>query len=95
MEGVVIASGDPFQGGHAIDSARLVDLPANLLYLLGCPIPTYMDGALWEEAFVLGTFERTPPRWEDAPDLQRADRTPQPGNDELLRRRLRSLGYLN
>jgi len=96
MEGILIAAGDPFAPDYQIQGATLTDLAANILYLLDCPIPTYMDGRIWEEAFLPGTMAAQAPRWSDRSAARGAEAPPSgEENDEELKRRLKELGYLN
>jgi hypothetical protein len=97
MEGILIATGEPFRSHHTIHGAALTDLPTNLLYLLGCPIPTYMDGMIWEEAFLPGTLMNEPPQWsERAPSRSGSSTDRQDSADDAeLHRRLKQLGYLS
>lgn len=95
MDGIVITAGDPFVPGHHIQGASLTDLAVNLLYLLDCPIPTYMDGRIWEEAFLPGTLATQPPRWSARSPTRGAKARPSEVDDEELKRRLKGLGYLS
>jgi len=96
MEGILIAVGDPFAPDYQIQGATLTDLAANILYLLDCPIPTYMDGRIWEEAFIPGTMAAQAPRWSERSAARGAGAPPSgEENDEELKRRLKGLGYLN
>jgi len=96
MQGIISASGEPFRPHYEMQGARLVDLAANILYLLDCPIPTYMDGTLWKEAFTSETLASQPPRYSEqkpAEDVEEKVRDLE--QEEELQRRLKGLGYLN
>ncbi|MCK4683137.1 hypothetical protein KAT59_08950, partial [Candidatus Bipolaricaulota bacterium] len=96
MEGILIAVGEPFKRNHILRGATLTDLAANLLYLMDCPIPTYMDGRIWEEAFT-EQWARQTPQWIER-EPSRSDPANREGNeaeDEELRQRLKQLGYLS
>lgn len=96
MQGVVTAMGDPFRSGFKLNGARLVDVAANILYLLDCPIPTYMDGVLWKEALTSKTLALRPPRYsEDKPPAAQTETKRDPEQEAELQRRLKGLGYLN
>lgn len=96
MEGIITAIGGPFRQGFEMQNARLVDLAANILYLLDCPIPGYMDGEIWSAAFVPGTLTARPPQpsvvGSSAPirDTELSDT-----QEAELQRRLKRLGYLD
>jgi len=96
MEGILIAVGEPFKRNHILRGATLTDLAANLLYLMDCPIPTYMDGRIWEEAFTEQWARQTPQWIEREPSRSGpANREGNEAEDEDLRQRLKQLGYLS
>jgi hypothetical protein len=73
-----------------------VDLATNILYLLDCPIPKYMDGVLWTDALTPNTLALHPPYYSDnkVPKAQsQIERDPE--QEAELQRRLKGLGYLN
>ncbi len=95
MNGIIVGFGEPFKEDHSIQKASLIDLPTNVLYLLDCAIPSYMDGRLWEEAFLPGTLATQSPRWSERPPARRKPVTSLGEKDDLeLMRRLKGLGYL-
>ena len=96
MQGIITAVGEPFRPHFEMDNARLVDVAANILYLLDCPIPTYMDGTLWEEALTPEMLSSQPPRYSEQPPLKDVEeRVRDLEDEEELQRRLKGLGYLN
>jgi len=96
MQGVISASGEPFRPHFEMHNARLVDLAANILYLLDCPIPTYMDGTLWKETFTPEMLASQPPRYsEQEPPEDVEEKVRDLEQEEELQRRLKGLGYLN
>lgn len=97
MEGILIANGEPFRSHHRIEGATLTDLAANLLYLLDCPVPEYMDGVIWEDAFHPETLASQPLKRRERPPERNTSTT---ANDDgadaaALRKRLQQLGYLS
>ena len=94
MEGMLIATGESFGTGATLSGARLVDLTPNLLYLLDCPIPDYMDGVVWQDAYRPGLLSERPPRSSDRPSQREAGGETDEALSEELRKRLRQLGYL-
>ncbi len=95
MEGVVVAVGEPFKSGYHLKGAALVDLAPNILYLLDCPIPRYMDGELWERAYLPAITKRQPPRWTDLSSDYHTARPVKTTDEEEIKQRLRNLGYLS
>ncbi len=96
MQGVITVVGEPFRPRVEMHDARLVDLAANILYLIDCPIPTYMDGSLWEGALTPEALASDPPRFSDeTPPQDAGGKTRDLEQEEELQRRLKGLGYLN
>ena len=95
MEGILAGLGEPFKKAHTIQNASLIDLPTNLLYLLDCPIPSYMEGKLWEDAFLPGTLTTQSPRWSEYSVVRRKESSSEETDNLELVRRLKGLGYLS
>jgi predicted AlkP superfamily phosphohydrolase/phosphomutase len=95
MDGVLIAHGPHVRAGHVVEGARLVDVAPTLLHLLGCGVPSDMDGRPLLEmlqgaaasAAGVRTCEPVAPYFAAADGLTDAER------DEMIGR-LRSLGYI-
>lgn len=96
-QGIVIASGKAIKTGYRIEGATLVDIAPTALYLLDLPIPANMDGRM-----LGGMFEED---WLEAHPIklsERASEMPVPEEEkmsseemEMVKKRLRSLGYLD
>lgn len=96
VEGILLATGPSVKRGARLRSARIIDLAPTILYSLGLPIPGPMDGQvlldLFEESFTRvhppeigegsGFRESPGPREEDLEEM------------EIVRKRLRGIGYL-
>ncbi|MBN1918273.1 MAG: alkaline phosphatase family protein [Verrucomicrobia bacterium] len=92
MDGVLIAHGPHVRAGHVARGARIVDVAPTLLHLLGCAVPTDMDGRplldmLDGAASEVGTCEPAAPYFAAADGLTQTER------NEMIDR-LRSLGYI-
>jgi predicted AlkP superfamily phosphohydrolase/phosphomutase len=98
MDGVLIAHGAAVGGGRpgrTLTGARIIDVAPTILHLLGCPVPSDMDGAPLGEALDVGFLDEQPvqrcepvrPHFGGGPEL-----TPQE-RDEIIAR-LRDLGYV-
>jgi predicted AlkP superfamily phosphohydrolase/phosphomutase len=92
-EGIFIAAGPQVQRGGAPAGARLLDLAPTALHLLGTAIPADMDGRVLEEIFT-DAFKRRPIAYQPAQDAGSQPLALTPQAEDLLTRRLRSLGYL-
>lgn len=97
LDGIFLAMGPQVRHATRLDDLRIVDVAPSVIYLLGDSIPQDMDGRvrtdLFDERFVQGNDPKYhqptgPSATADSADL------PSPEEDEELRRRLQSLGYL-
>jgi predicted AlkP superfamily phosphohydrolase/phosphomutase len=95
MDGVVMLAGPGIRRGHTLEGARLIDLAPTVLAALGVPIPDDMDGHVLGDAFEDGFFDARPIRYETAhakgPQTQ-VELSPE--QEEMVKERLRGLGYI-
>ncbi len=94
MDGIMIGVGAPFREEARIEGAELIDLAPNLLYLLDCEIPRYMDGHVWESAYSPGHVRFHPLRFFDR-DLVGTHGVGLSADEDELKHRLKGLGYLS
>jgi predicted AlkP superfamily phosphohydrolase/phosphomutase len=95
MDGVLIAHGAGVRAGRALSGARIIDVAPTILHLLGCPVPSDMDGAPLGEALDAGLLRERPvqrcepvrPHFGGGPELTAKER------EEIIAR-LRDLGYV-
>lgn len=94
--------GQPVKADAWLEGAQIVDLAPTILHLLGQPVPPDMDGRVLLEALQPEYAERqpvaTPNRDRNGDDSSTTDR-PEDEElseeaEELIRRRLRGLGYV-
>ncbi len=98
LQGVFMIAGGPARRGHAFSGARIIDVAPTVLYLMGLPIPSDMDGRPLLEALDPAFVAAHPPTMEQGQE---------PGNPnasvettftqqeaEMIEQRLRSLGYI-
>lgn len=95
-EGVLALSGAGVRPGGTLTGARLIDAAPTILYWLGAPVPSYMDGRVLTDAFTEETLRLRPP--------QRVERSIEPGGEPdagyssedaaVVSERLRDLGYV-
>jgi len=97
LDGMFIASGPRVRRGCQLSDLRIIDVAPSLLYLLGESLPDDMDGRvrtdIFEDGFVLGNE----PRYHSCAAAGTAAEASKPTDsqeDEELRRRLKSLGYI-
>ncbi|MCS6804808.1 MAG: alkaline phosphatase family protein [Acidobacteriota bacterium] len=95
-DGILLGIGRHLKRGFVLDGAQIVDIAPTVLYGLGLPIPTEMDGKPLTDIFTADFLSRTPPTFSSGktessvPEWQ-YDET----EEEALRERLRDLGYLS
>ncbi len=93
-DGTVIVYGPGVRRAAKIEQARIEDIAPTVLRLLGQPVPGYMDGAALNECFT----EPLPVSTDAVPEIlgdqrQQGPAYP-PDEEEIIRDRLRNLGYL-
>jgi predicted AlkP superfamily phosphohydrolase/phosphomutase len=94
-EGIAVLSGQGIKSGAALQHANITDLAPTILYSMGIPIPSDMDGRVLTEAFAADYLSAVPIRYTD--DLsQRPTGQDQYSleDEEEIKERLRGLGYV-
>jgi predicted AlkP superfamily phosphohydrolase/phosphomutase len=104
LDGVLMMSGGPVLQDFRFDDAKIVDVAPTVLYLMGLPIPSDMDGRVLTEALDEDFIAANPLRIEvaadDDADLDEANHVAdsrQAFNDEeseMIAKRLQALGYI-
>jgi predicted AlkP superfamily phosphohydrolase/phosphomutase len=100
MDGILLMAGPGIRRGAQASSAALYDVAPTALRLLGLPRSREMEGRILKE--VLNSRRLPPeladiPTYEDGEDIRRVPVSDLPAvkrQEELLRQRLRSLGYV-
>ncbi len=94
-EGIVVLSGPAVAEGAPV-GGQLVDVAPTLLYLMGEPIPSDLEGRVLVEALSPALLDASPPEYDDtAPaefEPERAELEAEGAAE--VERRLRGLGYL-
>lgn len=94
--GVLIAHGPGIKSGCDIHEAQIWDVAPTVLYLMGLPIPKDMDGVLLRGMFTERVLAQYPPEYAEPEHA--ASPVPETRFDnedeELLKERLRGLGYI-
>ena len=95
-EGVLLVAGPGIRQGAVLDGARLIDLAPTILYVLGLPIPSDMDGWVLVNLFEPEFAAAHPIRTGPAMGISELQPSPDAPCEEvsLIEERLRSLGYL-
>jgi predicted AlkP superfamily phosphohydrolase/phosphomutase len=78
--------------------AEITDVLPTILYILGIPIPHEIDGRVLLEAFTDRFLHKKPVRYEDVGGVvkeeEKIEHVYTPQEEEEIKRRLRSLGYI-
>lgn len=97
-EGIFLLSGRPFRNARINDSMDIVDLAPTLLFLMGCPVPGYMDGKVIERAFREEYLRANTIRYskdqDDSDNVKRGTGTYSEEDEDVIAKRLKSLGYM-
>ena len=96
--GILIARGPNIRPGQLAESS-LLDLTPTLLYLLGCPIPSCMDGQVCTSLFDKSWLESRPIVWTDSGEITREEHKSvsalEANEEAAIIDRLRGLGYVD
>jgi len=93
-DGVVVLAGPAARTGVEL-TAGIADVAPTILYLLGEPVPTELEGRLLSEAIDGALLDRRPPEYVDAAPVEvGAPRRYDEAGAAEVEERLRSLGYL-
>jgi predicted AlkP superfamily phosphohydrolase/phosphomutase len=103
QEGMFIASGPSIVHESGMTGLRLLDVPPTLLYALGLPVPSDLDGRVLEEIFEPEHLKACPVQvvdsLEDQSPFALTDSSPAAGlseeEEESIAQRLKGLGYLD
>jgi predicted AlkP superfamily phosphohydrolase/phosphomutase len=100
QEGVFFISGFHVRRSQLNRSVEIVDIAPTVLYLLGVEIPDDMDGRVLVEVFEDSYVQTIPPKYVPVPPEPDSHEIPDEEvysdeEEEDIRERLRSLGYLS
>ena len=96
LDGVLIVAGGPARRGHRFTGANIVDVAPTVLYAMGLPIPSDMDGRPLLEAFDPEFVKDRSPEFEESDEQVKSFRGQAFSEEEeaLIARRLQALGYI-
>ncbi|MEM7199503.1 MAG: alkaline phosphatase family protein [Planctomycetota bacterium] len=99
-EGVFLAWGEGIRRGERLPLQQILDMAPTLLYSLGMPIPSDMEGKVMTDAFTEEHLSKTPietgpPTHADRDDAgTAADVAEEEEDEDVIFERLRALGYV-
>lgn len=97
-EGILIVSGKGVRKGFVIGGASLVDIAPTVQYLLDLPVSTDTDGRVLENLFEEHWLKAHPVRFGEgqAEGMSSGEgNVLSPEESEIVKKKLRSLGYLD
>jgi predicted AlkP superfamily phosphohydrolase/phosphomutase len=96
---VIIMSGANIWPGRQLKNASIYDIAPTILYLSGLAVPLDMPGKVLTSALDLGLFNKRPVRYIKTYEKQRKKVSEKPfrlpKEEEVIKERMRSLGYIN
>jgi predicted AlkP superfamily phosphohydrolase/phosphomutase len=94
-DGIVMVSGQGINEGVTLPEASIMDLAPTILYAMGIPIPTDMDGRILTEAFTSDHLSTVQARYSDElSERQTGEDQYSLEDEEEIKERLRGLGYV-
>lgn len=95
-EGILLATGPNVRRGVIVEGARLLDMAPTILYAMGLPVPTDMDGQVLLDLFDPGYVAANRVRYEEGPAVESLETAPSYIDQEAreIESRLKELGYL-
>ena len=94
-EGIVILGGEGIKQGVQLQGTNIMDLAPTILYAMGIPVPSDMDGRVLTEAFTPDLLERLQVQYTDElSDRPTGGEAYSAEDEEEIRERLRGLGYV-
>jgi len=96
LEGIGIVKGQGIVAGQEIKNAKIVDLAPTILYMMGLPVPSDMDGQVLKTIFERQKLETHPIQYVDVDGKRESiiDSSYKEDEREIIENQLRGLGYL-
>lgn len=95
MNGILILKGPEFRKGMKISRAEIIDVAPTVLYLMGCSIPSDMDGKVLTSAFKPSYLKSNPIKFEEVIEkVAPLEHAWSKEEEKAIRERLKALGYL-
>ena len=95
-EGILIMYGKNLREGHTLKDCNIMDLTPTILYLMGLPVPSDLDGRVLTNAFDPSYARKHPVRLKEKPEVpvERERYELSKEEKEKVKERLRALGYM-
>jgi len=94
-DGIIMVSGQGINPGATLRDASIMDLAPTILYAMGIPIPSDMDGRVLSEAFTPDHLSTVQARYSnELSERQTGEDQYSLEDEEEIKERLRGLGYV-
>lgn len=95
QQGIFLLRGPAVRRGAEVEGCSVVDVAPTVLYLMGEPVPEYMDGAVLGRALDDDFVRSNPPRTAAGAAAEETPGRPlSPGEESEVLARMRDLGYM-
>lgn len=94
-EGILVLSGPSIRREVKIEGAGIQDLAPTILYLLGIPVPRDMDGKILRESILPTLLMARPVEYSEALRHTEEGTRMSSEEEEIVKERLRGLGYID
>jgi len=96
QHGVFLVSGPNVVKEKEIEHCSVIDIAPSILYLMGEPIPDYMDGRLLKEAIDRNYLEQNPEQYSSLDEMGQHGvyETLSKDQEKAIEERLKDLGYM-
>lgn len=99
LHGILVMAGAPFRAGATLSQAHITDIAPTLLYLLGVPVPTEMDGRVLFDGFDPAYVTSHAVQYQESNwltgDGQHSEAVYTMAETEKIQARLKDLGYID
>jgi predicted AlkP superfamily phosphohydrolase/phosphomutase len=97
MNGIFIALGESFKKGYRLEKSAIIDLAPTILYTMGIPVPSDMDGKVLEEIFGEQYLRNHPICFsQTGKKIDHKEKNVYSQDEQMkIEERLRGLGYLD
>ena len=94
INGIFVASGKDIERGKVIHGASIIDILPTVLYLMGQPVPSNIDGKVLKDAITSDFLSQNPMEFREGEHVTRKEFVFTNEEREAIQKELKGLGYL-